>query len=155
MLVIRVYLLDRRALWTVAPPLWVIEAGTRSREPTWRVAAIRTNASRVLIASQPRYISMFNLVTDEVFDSSTSCVLGLRRVARFQALLPSELIRHLRATIRHGFIALPIGYPNVLLIHYGDIFSEICSKRFLHSPQIHPDHSFSSTKHLSYLISSY
>lgn len=72
MLVIRVYLLDRRALWTVAPPLWVIEAGTRSREPTWRVAALRTNASRVLIASLPRYISMINLVTDEGFEPRIS-----------------------------------------------------------------------------------
>ena len=67
--------------------------------------------------------SKINLVTDEVFDSSTSCVLGLRRVTRFQALLPSELIRHLRATIRHGLIAL-LGYPNssLKIIFFGDIF---------------------------------
>lgn len=31
MLVIRVYLLDRRALFPVAPPLWVIEEGEEAQ----------------------------------------------------------------------------------------------------------------------------
>lgn len=64
---------------------------------------------------------MINLVTDEVFDSSTSCVFGLRRVARFQALLPSELIRHLRATIHHGIVALCINQMFNLPLTTGNV----------------------------------